>query len=146
MNAETKTAEYPARLQIDYPEKLDRLTTFFRLIWIIPIAGILGLLSGAGQTITRTITVNEAGEILKTAQQTSGGLALGLAGATALMIIFRQRYPRWWFDFARELTRFGARVGAYATLLTDTYPSTVDEQSGPLEVDYPDAQKHLNRW
>ena len=62
------------------------------------------------------------------------------------MIIFRQRYPRWWFDFSRELTRFGTRVGAYLFLLTDQYPSTVDEQSVHLEIDYPDVEDDLNRW
>ena len=70
----------------------------------------------------------------------------GLVVATALMIIFRQRYPRWWFDFSRELTRFGARVGAYLFLLTDQYPSTVEEQSVHLEIDYPDVKGDLNRW
>ena len=55
------------------------------------------------------------------------------------MIIFRQRYPRWWFDFSRELTRFGYRVGAYLVLLTDQYPSTVEEQAVHLEIDYPDV-------
>jgi hypothetical protein len=139
-------ADYPARLQIDYPEQLDRMTTFFRLIWIIPIAIILGLVSGAGETITNTVILNEAGEVIRTTQETIGGMASGLASATALMIIFRQRYPRWWFDFSRELTRFGARVGAYAALLTDRYPSTVEEQSVHLEIDYPDAETDLNRW
>ena len=62
------------------------------------------------------------------------------------MIVFRLRYPRWWFDFARELTRFGARVGAYLTLLTDRYPSTVDEQAVHLDIEYPDAPTDLNRW
>jgi hypothetical protein len=62
------------------------------------------------------------------------------------MIVFRQRYPRWWFDFSRELTRFASRVGAYLFLLTDQYPSTVDEQSVHLEIDYPDVQSDLNRW
>lgn len=70
----------------------------------------------------------------------------GLALATALMILFRQRYPRWWFDFARELNRFGARVGAYLALLTDQYPSTVDEQAVHLEIDYPDVRRDLSRW
>ena len=74
-----------------------------------------------------------------------GGLLAGLAVATALMIAARVRYPRWWFDFARELTRFGARVGAYLALLTDRYPSTVDEQSVHLEIEYPDVDR-LNRW
>ena len=138
--------EYAARLEIDYPEKLDRLTTFFRLVWIIPIAIILGLISGAGQTVTNTVVLNQAGEVVKRTRDTVGGLASGLAVATALMIIFRQRYPRWWFDFSRELTRFGYRVGAYLVLLTDQYPSTVDEQAVHLEIDYPDVQHDLNRW
>ena len=106
---------YAARLDIDYPEQLDRLTTLFRLIWIIPIAIIQSLLSG------------------------------GLWFAALLMIVFRARYPRWWFDFARELTRFGARVSAYAGLLTDKYPSTVEEQSVHLEIDYPDVERDLSR-
>jgi hypothetical protein len=138
--------EYAARLEIDYPEKLDRLTTFFRLIWIIPIAIILGLISGAGETVTNTVVLNQAGEVISRSRETVGGLASGLAVATALMIIFRQRYPRWWFDFARELTRFGTRVGAYLFLLTDQYPSTVDEQAVHLEIDYPDVKSDLNRW
>jgi len=146
MNTNKKTAEYAARLDIDYPEKLDRLTSFFRVIWIIPIAIILGIVSGAGETVTNTVILNEAGEIIRTTRETVGGLASGLAAATALMIIFRQCYPRWWFDFSRELTRFEARVGAYAALLTDRYPSTVEEQSVHLEIDYPDVKKDLNRW
>ena len=138
--------EYAARLEIDYPEKLNRLTTFFRIIWIIPIAIILGLISGAGETVTNTVVLNEAGEIVKKTRDTAGGLASGLTAATALMIIFRQRYPRWWFDFSRELARFGGRVAAYLFLLTDQYPSTVDEQSVHLEIDYPDVKSDLNRW
>lgn len=138
--------EYPARLDIDFPETLDRFTSFFRIIWIIPIAIVLGLISGAGQTVTNTVYLNQAGEVLKRTSDTAGGLANGLVAATALMIIFRQRYPRWWFDFARELTRFGARVGAYGALLTDQYPSTVDEQAIHLDIDYPDAEQDLNRW
>jgi hypothetical protein len=62
------------------------------------------------------------------------------------MIVFRMRYPRWWFGFARELARFGARIGAYLTLLTDQYPSTVEEQSVHLEIEYPEAERDLNRW
>jgi hypothetical protein len=147
MNAETnQTQPYPLRLTVDYPEKLDRLSTFFRIIWIIPIVIILGLISGAGETVTNTVFMNEAGEILKTTRDTVGGMAAGLATATGLMILFTHTYPRWWFDFAKELTRFETRVGAYGGLLTDTYPSVVEEQSVHLEIDYPDAEKDLNRW
>lgn len=142
----TTQTDYAARLEIDYPEKLDRLTTFFRLLWIIPIAIILSLISGAGQTVTYTFQLNEAGEVVRRTRETVGGLAGGLAAATALMIVFRQRYPRWWFDFTRELTRFSYRVGAYLLLLTDQYPSTVEEQAVHLEIDYPDVQRDLNQW
>lgn len=142
----TTSTDYAARLEIDYPEKRDKLTTFFRLIWIIPIAIVLSLLSGSGQTVTNTITVNEAGEVISRVSRSAGGLAGGLFAATALMIVFRRRYPRWWFDFARELTRFGSRVSAYLGLLADQYPSTVEEQSVHLEIDYPDVEKDLNQW
>lgn len=137
MTGEAET--YAARLEVDYPDRLDRVTTFFRLIWIIPIAIVLSLLTASGGT--RVVT--ETGETIRI---TGGGIAGGLALATALMIAFRQRYPRWWFDFARELARFGARVGAYGALLTDTYPSTVDQQSVHLEIDYPNVEQDLNRW
>ena len=137
---------YAARLEIDYPEKLDRGTTFLRLFWIIPIAIILGLITGSGETVTNTVFLNEAGEIIRNTRETAGGMAMGIPAAVALMIIFRQRYPRWWFDFLRELTRFEARVCAYAALITDQYPSTVEEQAIHLELDYPDVEKDLNRY
>lgn len=145
-NANSMPAEYPARLEIDYPAQLDRMTTFFRLIWVIPIAIILGMVSGAGETVTNTVFLNEAGEVLRRSQETAGGLISGLAAATALMIVFRQRYPRWWFDFSREATRFAMRVSAYMALLTDQYPSTVEEQSVHLEIDYPNVETDLNQW
>lgn len=133
------TAPYAARLDIDYPEKLDRLTTLFRLITVIPILIIVGLLTAAGgETV-----VAETGEGVRT---TGGGIVSGLWVATILMLLFRWRYPRWWFDFARELARFSSRVGAYLFLLTDKYPSTVDEQAVHLEIDYPEVERDLNRW
>jgi hypothetical protein len=132
-------APYAARLEIDYPGQMDRLSTFFRLIWAIPILIILGLLSGAGST--RYIT--EAGKVV---ESSAGGITAGLFVATVLMILFRQRYPRWWFDFALELGRFGSRVTAYLLLLTDRYPSTTEAQSVHLEVTYPDVERELNQW
>ena len=140
----TQTEQYPARLDIDYPEKLDRLTTAFRLIWIIPIAIVAGLLSATATSTTTVVT--ETGDIVSQASRSAGGIVSGLFAATMLMILFRQRYPRWWFDFALQLQRFFARVGAYGALLTDAYPSTEDEQSVHLDLDYPDAKEDLNRW
>jgi hypothetical protein len=130
---------YPARLQVDRSDQYDRVRTFFRLLLVIPVAVVYGALTaGATQTVTRS-----SGQ---TATTTTGGIISGLFVSTLLMLLFRRRYPRWWFDFARELTRFGARICAYATLLTDEYPSTVDEQKVHVEIDYPDAERDLNRW
>src|SRR5674536_163034 len=140
----TQSESYPARLDIDYPEKLGRLTTFFRLIWAIPILIVLSVIS-ANSSLTVTV-VTRTGEVVSKATSTGGGIAAGLSGATLLMILFRQRYSRWWFDFAREFTRFEARVGAYLALLTDRYPSTVEEPTAHLEIDYPDFKEDLNRW
>lgn len=144
MTATSATDGYAARLDIDYPEQLDRLTTFFRLLWVIPILIILTLVEAAGQETRRVVT--EAGETVETISNSGGGIVGGLFVATALMIVVRVKYPRWWFDFARELARFSARVGSYMALLTDRYPSTTDEQAVHLEIDYPDVEQDLNRW
>lgn len=140
----TESTSYAARLAVDYPEKLDRLTTFFRLLWAVPVLILIGVLS-AGATSTVT-TITESGEIVSRVTQTGGGIIGALFVATLLMILFRQKYPKWWFDFALELNRFSGRVGAYLLLLTDRYPSTVEEQSVHIDADYPDAERDLNRW
>jgi hypothetical protein len=130
---------YPARLEVDYSAQYDRVKTLFRIVLVIPIAIIYGVLT-AGVTDT---VYDRSGQAVSTS---SGGIASGLFTATLLMILFRQRYPRWWFDFALELARFGTRIGAYFALLTDEYPSTVEEQRVHLEIDYPDVERDLNRW
>jgi hypothetical protein len=133
-------AGYPATLEVEYPERqLNRLTTFFRAFTIIPIAIVLGSVSGAthvynggGQGSQATVVVVGAG----------GLLFFG----PLLMILFREKYPRWWFDWNLELTRFSTRVSVYGALLDDQYPSTDEEQSVRLNVRYPDARSELNRW
>jgi hypothetical protein len=130
---------YPASLSIDYPNKLDRFTTFFRFLWSIPVLILISILTASGGGEFKHSSAHDA-------MNWGGDIATGLIVATALMIVFRQRYPRWWFNFALELNRFTARVGAYLFLLTDKYPSTEDTQSVHLEVNYPNAQNDLNRW
>ncbi len=135
---------YAARLEIDYPESLDRMTTFFRLIWAIPILVIVSLLT---VTTSETVkVVDSTGETLDVVYRSGGGIVGGIFVATALMIAVRQKYPRWWFDFTRELARFSTRVGAYMALLTDKYPSTTEDQSVHLDLDYPEVERDLNRW
>ena len=140
----TQSEPYPARLSIDYPETLDRVSTFFRLIWAIPILIVLALLTAtASDTVT---VVTDSGEVVSRITTTGLGITGGLFVATMLMIVFRQRYPRWWFDFALALNRFSNRVGAYVGLLTDRYPSTEDEQAVHLDLDFPDVERDLSRW
>jgi hypothetical protein len=129
---ETATA-YPANLTIEYPEQSDRATVFFRLLLVIPIAIVLVLL--AGHAFNRY-----DGETRWDYSH------LGLVVApTLLMILFRKKYPRWWFDWNLALTRFGARVVSYLLLLRDEYPSTDEEQSVHVAVPYPDAERDLMR-
>jgi hypothetical protein len=140
----TQSPSYPARLNIDYPESLNRISTLFRLIWAIPIFIILSLLTA---TASDTVTViTDSGEVMSRITRTGLGITGGLFVATMLMIVFRQRYPRWWFDFSLALSRFSNRVGAYMGLLTDRYPSTEADQSVHLDFDYPDVEQDLSRW
>lgn len=131
-------APYPARLEITYSDRLNRVTTAFRVVLIIPIALVSTILTGEGTQTMRTM----GGHWVRTS---SSGIGGGLFLATLLLILFRQRYPRWWFDFALELTRFSARILAYLALLTDSYPSTVDHQAVAVDLDYPDVERDLNR-
>jgi hypothetical protein len=131
--------EYPVQFSVDYPDRdLNRLTTAFRIIVAIPILIVIGAISGSGWNWDD----NGAGG-------TEGLMAAGgsaLFFPTLLMIVFRQKYPRWWFDFNLQLSRFGNRVGAYMTLMRDEYPSTDEEQAVHLDYAYPDASRDLNRW
>jgi hypothetical protein len=128
---------YPVQFSVDYPDRpLDRLTTFFRLFTAIPIAIVLGAVSA------------------ETWQWSSGNKATAVAAgaggllffAPLLMIVFRRKYPRWWFDWNLELLRFSNRVGIYLALMDDHYPSTDEQQSVRLDYPYPDVERDLNQW
>jgi hypothetical protein len=131
---------YPVTFDVDFPDRsLDRFSTAFRILFVIPIAIVLSLLTGA--TTHAATTAN--GSTNETVTLATGGGILFLP--LVLMILFRQKYPRWWFDWNLQLLRFTARVSAYLVLLNDRYPSTDEEQSVHLELPYPDARQ-LNRW
>src|SRR5215510_14319845 len=118
---------YRVRFTVDYPDRdLNRLTTFFRLFTVIPIAIVLGTIDGG----TWQWSTHQGKVVLVAA----GGV---LFAGPLLMILFRQKYPRWWFDWNLELTRFSNRVGVYGALLDDRYPSTDEQQSLRLELQYP---------
>jgi hypothetical protein len=128
----TSDTPYPVQYSVDYPDRpLNRLTSFFRLLMVIPIGIVLALIEGGGYGYG----AGRAGE------------AVGLVVLpTLLLILFRQKYPRWWFDWNIELMRFSARVGVYLALMEDRYPSTDEHQAVHLDFAYPDARNDLNRW
>jgi hypothetical protein len=130
-------AAYPVQFSVDYPDRqLNRLTTAFRIFVAIPILIVLGTVSGGTWqwSSEQGTTAVAAGE---------GGL---LFFGPLLMILFRQKYPRWWFDWNLELQRFTNRVGIYLALMDDRYPATDQQQAVHLDYVYPDAARDLNRW
>jgi hypothetical protein len=134
---EMQQATYPVRFSVDYPDRpLNRLTTGLRILVAIPILIVLASVSGEMWTWgpDRNYTVAVSG---------AGGL---LFFGPLLMILFRRKYPRWWFDWNVELQRFTNRVGVYLALMDDRYPATDQQQGVHLDYVYPDAAHDLNRW
>jgi hypothetical protein len=134
------TSTYPVQLSVDYPDRqLNRLTSALRIFTAIPIVILLAALAGSNGSTTWS-----NGDHTTTR---SAGAGIGLLfAAPLLMIVFRQKYPRWWFDWNVNVLAFANRVGAYCLLLTDVYPATDEDQTVHLEVPYPDAKDGLNRW
>jgi hypothetical protein len=138
MNEHDQQTGYPVQLAVDYPDRdLDRLTTAFRAIVAIPILVVAGAIGGSNASTV------EAGRETWTFAAGAGGV---LVFGPLLMIVFRQKYPRWWFDWNRELFRFENRVAVYLALMDDRYPSTDEQQNVALDFPYPDARQDLNRW
>jgi hypothetical protein len=131
---ETTDSAYPVRFDIDYPEQpRNRLTVAFRLILVLPILAVIAAIGAVGSSSSDPIPFV--------------CIAAGVLFLPAVMLIVaRQKYPRWWFDFSVASLSFHNRVVAYLLLLRDEYPSTDDEQTVHLQVPYPDVHRDLNRW
>ena len=128
---------YPVNLSVEYPDRpLDRLSTAFRIFVAIPIMIVLGAVSGT------TWSYYSSSGTVHVVAGAGGLLFLG----PLLMILFRQKYPRWWFDWNLELQRFTNRVLVYVLLMDDRYPSTDQEQALRLDYVYPDVPHDLNRF
>jgi hypothetical protein len=132
---------YPVQVDVEYPDRpLNRLTTGLRVFTIIPIAIVLASVSGETVNLYGGSGGSHTGRVVIV---TAGGL---LFAGPLLMILFREKYPRWWFDWNLELTRFSSRVAIYAALMDDRYPSTDEAQSLRLDIPYPDVRNELSRW
>src|SRR6266480_2649843 len=135
MEAQPAAGSYPVQFDVAYPDRdLNRLTTFFRIFVAIPILIVMAALGGE----------HWSWGAHGTGYASAGGSVLFLP--VLLMVLFRQKYPRWWYDWNLELTRFSNRIGVYLALMDDTYPSTDEEQSVSLHFPYPNAKQELNRW
>ncbi len=134
--------QYPVQFAVDYPDRhLDRLTSFFRIFVIIPIAIVLTtVVGGAAESSGSRYGMHHS------TYYTVAGAGGLLFFGPLLMILFRQKYPRWWFDWNLELQRFINRVWTYLALMNDRYPSTDEHQWVRLDYPYPDAARDLNRW
>jgi Domain of unknown function (DUF4389) len=130
------TTRYPVQFSVVYPDRdLNRLTTAFRLIVAIPIFIVAASLGG-----------EYSGAWGDQGWGYAGGAGALLVFPPLLMILFREKYPRWWYDWNLQLMRFSNRVSVYVALMDDQYPSTDEEQSVKLDFPYPDVRNDLNRW
>ncbi|HIN38234.1 MAG TPA: DUF4389 domain-containing protein [Dehalococcoidia bacterium] len=122
---------YPVQFSVDSPEESrDRMSVFLRFILAIPIVILFAAVSGESAGI-----------------RSFGGAAGGtLMAGPLLMILFRQKYPKWWFDWNFALSKFTNRVAVYLFMLRDEYPSTDEEQAVHLELPYPDVEQDLSKW
>jgi Domain of unknown function (DUF4389) len=135
MTTETSADVYPVQFSVEYPDRpLNRLTTAFRIFVAVPILIVLEAVAGG-----RFVPSHGSNAVVYGA---GGMLFLG----PLLMILFQEKYPRWWFDWNLELQRFSNRVLVFVALMDDRYPSTDDHQSVHLEYAYPDVPQDLNRW
>ena len=102
--------DYPASLTIDYPAKnRNRLTSIFRIFVAIPILIIICLMTNGA------FSTGSHAEGWRSGIMATGLLFLPLV----LMILFRTKYPRWWFDWNFALAKFCYRVSSYIALLRD---------------------------
>jgi len=167
------TVEYPFKLSIDYPDRpLNRLTSFFRIFTVIPIGVIAFIMTqtlpflqisttyntneqeinyyftrffASGIDVGDVIVLTVVAALLVPIMIFMAGFITNLFNPIVLMLVFRQKYPRWWFDYYVMLIKFLTRVGSYLTLLTDVYPSTDEDQNVHIEIPYPDAKKELSQ-
>jgi len=118
--------DYPATLEIAYPERLSRGLVLVKW-WLLAIPQyiLLGIfLGGAGSAAGR------AEDWGGSRWWYGGGLIWALVVFAAIALLFMARYPRGLFDFVLGLDRWVARVVAYAGLMTDAYPPFRLDQGG----------------
>ena len=140
----TSGTTYPVAFAVDYPDRFDRVSTAFRLILAMPVLILVGVLVGnlGADQLTATYAVEPYFRVTVPDVLAVAGL---LVLPPLLMIVFRRKYPRWWFDWNLQLLRLHNRVMAFLLLLRGEYPSTDEEQAVHLDMPYPDTLR-LSRW
>ena len=113
--------DYPARLQVDYPEQLSRGLALVKW-WLLalPHYVVVGIFVGGGAWVYRDADVTGPG----------GGLVGLLVLIAGVVLLVTGAYPRPIFDFVLGMNRWALRVIGYAALMTDRYPPFRLEQGG----------------
>ncbi len=113
--------DYPAHLEIEYPEHLSRGLVLVKW-WLLAIPHyiVLGLLLGGGGWAVREGAESAGGP----------GLIGFLTLVAGVVLLFSGRYPQRLFDLLVGLNRWVLRVAAYAALMTDQYPPFALDQGG----------------
>lgn len=133
----TPADPYPVSFGVEYQDRpLNRLTSFFRFLTVIPIAILLASVTGTQSTYAGP------GDTTITIGLTGVGI---LFVPVLLMLLFRHKYPRWWYEWNLELQRFVNRIAVYSLLMDDRYPSTDERQAVALDYPYPEAEAELSR-
>src|SRR3990170_8073621 len=130
---------YPARFEADYIEPLSRLSTFFRLILMIPLAAVVAILGGGGFFDFGDVGADDA----ERGFQFSVGALGSLIIVHWIAVVLRRRPVTWLFEAIVAIQRFALRAASYFLLLTDRYPPFEGDWVVRFEVERPEA---LSRW
>ncbi len=116
----SEVPDYPAHLQVDYPERLSRGLIFVKWLLALPHYLVVAIFVGGGVWLgTRGSDTDSTWDNGSTAGVSLVGL---LVLISAIVLLFTGRYPKPIYDFVVGMDRWALRVGPYVALMTDRYP------------------------
>ena len=120
--------DYPAHLEVAYPERLSRGLIFVKWLLAVPDFLVLAVFVGGGLWLgTRGGDTDDSWDNASNAGWSLVGLLVLIA---AIVLLFTARYPKPIYDFVLGMDRWALRVGPYAALMTDRYPPFRLDQGG----------------
>src|ERR687890_1503101 len=111
--------DYPAHLDVPYPERLSRGLIFVKWFLAIPHYLVLAVFVGGGVWLGTRGGDTDGWDDTANAGVSLVGLLVLIA---AIVLLFTGRYPKPLYDFVMGMDRWALRVAAYTALMTDRYP------------------------